>query len=212
MQEFILNRIYMIPAILVGFAFHEFAHALVADRLGDKTPRFQGRLTLNPMAHIDLIGFVMTIIAGFGWAKPVQVNPSAFKNYRKDDFKVSIAGPLANIITAFIFTVIMVLYARYVYTPMIDNQLVGIIFYMLYYISYINIALFLFNLIPIPGLDGFRILADLFPRAFDKIGEALYQYQIFIMLIFLATPITRYIISKPASIIYSLFINILSVI
>lgn len=212
MQDQILSKIYMIPAILIGFAFHEFAHAVVADRLGDRTPRFQGRLTLNPLAHIDLIGFVMIILAGFGWAKPVQVNPTAFKNYRKDDFKVSIAGPLANIIIAFVFTGILVFYGRHFYFySYSDNRLIEIIYHMIAWIGIVNISLFLFNLLPIPGLDGFRILSDLFPRVFDSIGERLTQYSIFIMLIFIATPVTRYIIAKPASGIFSLFLKIFGV-
>ena len=85
----ILNKILMIPAILLAFTFHEYAHAITADRLGDKTPRFQGRLTLNPIVHIDPMGFLLILLVGFGWAKPVQTNPSAYKNYYKDDLKVS---------------------------------------------------------------------------------------------------------------------------
>ena len=82
---FIYNKLVMIPAILLAFAFHEFAHAIVADMLGDKTARFEGRLTLNPMAHIDPIGFLMIILVGFGWAKPVNTNPSAYKKYYRDE-------------------------------------------------------------------------------------------------------------------------------
>ena len=106
----ILNKILMIPAILLAFTFHEYAHAITADRLGDKTPRFQGRLTLNPIAHIDPIGFLLILLVGFGWAKPVQTNPSAYKNYYKDDLKVSIAGPIANLILGFLFAILSVLF------------------------------------------------------------------------------------------------------
>src|SRR5665647_1476491 len=109
----ILDKILMIPAILLAFTFHEYAHAITADRLGDKTPRFQGRLTLNPIAHIDPIGFILILIMGFGWAKPVQTNPSAFKNYYKDDLKVSVAGPIANLILGFLFAIFTVLFWKY---------------------------------------------------------------------------------------------------
>ncbi|MGN0027819.1 MAG: site-2 protease family protein, partial [Clostridium sp.] len=102
MQNQILMKIITIPAILIAFVAQGYARAKVADKLGDKTPRFNGRLTLNPLAHIDLIGFVMIIITGFGWTKPVETNPSAFKRGYKDEIKVTIAGPLANLIVAFV--------------------------------------------------------------------------------------------------------------
>ena len=105
-MSFLQNIIFMIPAILIGFTFHEYAHAKVADKLGDKTPRFQGRLNLNPINHLDPLGTLLILFCGIGWAKPVQVNPSAFKNYYKDDLKVSIAGPIANLIVAFIGTIL----------------------------------------------------------------------------------------------------------
>ena len=88
-MDYLLNIILMIPGMLIAFTFHEYAHAFVADKLGDKTPRFQGRLTLNPLVHIDPMGFLAVIIFRFGWAKPVQTNPSAYKNYYKDDLKVN---------------------------------------------------------------------------------------------------------------------------
>ncbi len=103
----ILNMILMIPGMLIAFTFHEYAHAYVADKLGDKTPRFQGRLTLNPIAHIDPIGFIAVLIFSFGWAKPVQTNPSAYKNYHKDDLKVSLAGPIANFLVAIVVALII---------------------------------------------------------------------------------------------------------
>ncbi len=105
----ILSKILIIPAILVGLTVHEFAHAYVADKLGDKTPKFQGRLTLNPFSHIDIIGFIMILLIGFGWAKPVQINPSALKRGYKDEIKVSVAGVVANIVTAFIFALLTAL-------------------------------------------------------------------------------------------------------
>ena len=93
----ILQKLLILPALLIGFTVHEYAHAYMADKLGDKTPRFQGRLTFNPLAHIDPMGFFMILFVGFGWAKPVQTNRSAYRNYYKDDLKVSIAGPLSNL-------------------------------------------------------------------------------------------------------------------
>jgi Zn-dependent protease len=101
------ETLLMLPAILFGFTIHEFWHAYTATRFGDDTPARQGRLTLNPLPHIDPIGFAMIVFAGFGWAKPVQVNPQAFRNPRRDDLIVSLAGPLSNLITAIVFALII---------------------------------------------------------------------------------------------------------
>lgn len=173
-----------IPAILVAFTFHEYAHAIVADKLGDKTPRFQGRITLNPIAHIDPIGFIAILVLRFGWAKPVEVNPRAFKNYYMDDLKVSIAGPVANMIVAIIFTPIIGIYVNNVEQFIPNATLAGIISAILYMIVAINVNLFFLNLIPIPGLDGFHVLRDLFPSTFYKYSETIYKYQFVLLIAF----------------------------
>ena len=177
----ILNMILMIPGMLIAFTFHEYAHAYVADKLGDKTPRFQGRLTLNPIAHIDPIGFIAVLIFSFGWAKPVQTNPSAYKNYHKDDLKVSLAGPIANFIVAIVVALIVVAYERFAF-GILPLDLYQVIDMMIYLTLIININIGLFNLIPIPGLDGFSLLRDLRPNTFYKYEEKFYQYQMLIML------------------------------
>ena len=154
----ILSKILIIPAILVGLTVHEFAHAYVADKLGDKTPKFQGRLTLNPFSHIDIIGFVMILLIGFGWAKPVQINPSALKRGYKDEIKVSVAGVTANVITAFLFALLTAFLLKLNLVNFGDiTSLGGIIGLILNYIVRINCMLAIFNLMPIPGLDGFDI-------------------------------------------------------
>ena len=101
----ILTKVLMLPGIVIGLSFHEFAHAWMSDKLGDPTPRRQGRLTLNPIAHIDWIGFLMLLIAGFGWGQPVQIDPSYYKNRRRDEFLVGIAGVTMNLILAVIFSI-----------------------------------------------------------------------------------------------------------
>ena len=126
----ILNMILMIPGMLIAFTFHEYAHAYVADKLGDKTPRFQGRLTLNPIAHIDPIGFIAVLIFSFGWAKPVQTNPSAYKNYYKDDLKVSLAGPIANFLVAIVIAVILGFYVNFAY-GVLPSALSGVLYSMI---------------------------------------------------------------------------------
>lgn len=199
-----------IPAILLAFTFHEYAHAITADRLGDKTPRFQGRLTLNPVSHIDPIGFILILVVGFGWAKPVQTNPSAYKNYYKDDLKVSAAGVIANLILAFIFSIVLVLFSKF--APG-NSQLSGIIGDMIYWIAYLNCLLFFLNLIPIPGFDGFHIVRDLFPKFFYNLSDSItrYQFLLFMALIFPILPggrsIFDYIVGLPALWLFYRFLD-----
>lgn len=199
----------MIPGIIIGFTFHEFAHALIADKLGDKTPRFQGRLTLNPSAHIDPMGFVMIIIFGFGWAKPVQVNPSAYKNYHKDDLKVSLAGPIANFLIAIVMAIILSIYWKFGY-EILPNGVFTVIGQMLIAAVSINVGLGLFNLLPVPPLDGFSILRNLAPKIFYKYQESFYQYQMMIMLFVLY--FGGRVISVPRNIIINLLFRLVDVI
>ncbi|APF26945.1 peptidase M50 family protein [Clostridium sporogenes] len=205
----ILSKILIIPAILVGLTVHEFAHAYVADKLGDKTPKFQGRLTLNPFSHIDIIGFIMILLIGFGWAKPVQINPSALKRGYKDEIKVSVAGVVANIVTAFIFALLTALLLKMDLIILGDvTSLGGIIGVILAYIVRINCMLAVFNLMPIPGLDGFDILRDLWPKIFYKISNVIYNYQIIILLIFVVTPISTFLVGIPTNYLYYSFMKI----
>jgi Zn-dependent protease len=203
----ILNVILMIPGMLIAFTFHEYAHAFVADRLGDKTPRFQGRLTLNPIAHIDPVGFIAVLIFSFGWAKPVQTNPSAYKNYYKDDLKVSLAGPISNFLVSIVLAVILGIYVRFAF-GVLPEALSGVIFSMLRFALVININIGLFNLIPIPGLDGFSLLRDLSPKTFYKFEEKFYQYQMLIMLALIF--VGGRIIQVPAGIIVNGLLSLAS--
>lgn len=205
----VLNMILMIPGMLIAFTFHEYAHALIADRMGDKTPRFQGRLTLNPIAHIDPIGFVAVLIFSFGWAKPVQTNPSAYKNYYKDDLKVSLAGPIANFLVAIVTSIILGLYYSFAYR-FLPDALAGVLERMIYMTLVININIGLFNLIPIPGLDGFSLLRDLNPNTFYRFEEKFYQYQMFIMLALIF--VGGRIISIPAGVIRNMLLGITNLI
>ncbi len=198
----ILDTIFLIPGILLGFTFHEYAHAWVADRLGDKTPKFHGRLTFNPIAHIDPIGFLMILIFKFGWAKPVQTNPSAFKNYYKDDLKVSVAGVIGNLFVALIFSVIFALLLKF---PVGNNNIEYILVNICQRAIYINCLLFVFNLLPLPSLDGFHILRDLFPKFFYRVADSIYRYQMLIILIFIMSPLSNWIIYPPTSALISFF-------
>ena len=208
-MDSILNMILMIPGMLIAFTFHEYAHALVADKLGDKTPSFQGRLTLNPISHIDPIGFIAVLIFSFGWAKPVQTNPSAYKNYLKDDLKVSLAGPIANFLVAIVTALILGFYVSFAY-KVLPSVLAGVLFSMIRFTIVINVNIGLFNLIPIPGLDGFSLLRDLRPNTFYKFEEKFYQYQMLIMLAFIF--VGARIISIPANIIMNALLSLASLI
>lgn len=213
MDNWLFQKILIIPAILIGFTFHEYAHAVVADRLGDKTPKFQGRLTLNPFVHIDIAGFLMILVAGFGWAKPVQTNPSAFKNRYKDDLKVSIAGPIANLVVAFLGAILFAVLSKFGFFGMNKlPMLYAIIARIIAYTISINCMLFVFNLIPLPGLDGFHVLRDLFPSTYYKISGEIYKYQIIILILFIATPISSYVVGIPSSFLYNIFMKIASTI
>ena len=156
----------VMPGFLLGISIHEFSHGLAADRLGDSTPRLQGRLTINPIKHIDPLGFLCLIVFGFGWAKPVMINPRNFKNPKRDDAIVSLAGPLSNFLVALLF---MSLIRLTIYTSL--NRTAIDIFNGT---IVINLMLMVFNLIPIPPLDGHHILGSI---GGAKVWNFYYKYR-----------------------------------
>ena len=164
----IIALITAIPGILIAIAFHEYAHAFVADKLGDDTPRRQGRLTLNPFKHIDVYGMILLLFVGFGWGKPVEVNPNNFKrtiSIKKGNALVSLAGPVMNFILAIIFSIILALYLRFGFIFAITNPVGHTLALIIRYIIAINVGLRVFNLIPLPPLDGPNILVALLPKS-----------------------------------------------
>ena len=207
MRSYLLETILVIPGILIAFVIQGYAKALVADKLGDKTPRFQGRLTLNPLAHIDLMGFIMILLVKFGWTKPVEVNPSALKRGKKDEIKVTIAGPIGNLVVAFILLFIYGIWRNALINILpVSMYIIGLT--MLDFAVRININLFIFNLIPMPGLAGFELFRELSPKNFYKYGSKLYEYQMPILLgvVLLA----QYILIYPSRLIYMIFSIILN--
>lgn len=165
--------------VFIAFPVHEFAHAATAVALGDNTPRWQGRYTLNPLAHVDPMGAILVLLAGFGWAKPVQWNPNQITiDRRLGVILVAIAGPLSNLLLA----VVGILLLRF--NPSVD----GFFFNFLRFFITINVALFVFNLIPVPPLDGSHVLFALLPGDTNQLRAQLSQYGFLILfaVIFLA--------------------------
>jgi len=151
-----------VPAILIALTFHEFAHGYVAYRFGDPTAKHNGRLTLNPMAHLDPMGTIMIFLIHFGWAKPVPVDPRYLGNPKRDMMWIAAAGPLMNMALALISGIIIRIFIGL--NPSGETALT--LFRMLQYSLYINLALAFFNLLPIPPLDGSKILSGILPNRY----------------------------------------------
>ena len=163
----LLNEILLLPGIVIGLSFHEFGHAWMSNRLGDPTPKAQGRLTINPLAHIDWIGFLCLLFAGFGWGIPVQIDPRYYKKPRRDEFLVSIAGVVMTLIIAVVFSVILRFMTRGdVYAVISAGGFAGrglwAVTRIVYEVIVINVVLMIFNLFPLPPLDGFGIVTQIF--------------------------------------------------
>jgi len=177
----------IILVMLIAFSVHEFAHAWTAWKFGDDTAYKEGRVTLNPIAHLDWLGMLFLLIAGFGWAKPVPVRRSRFKNPRLMSVLVSAAGPISNLLLAFLFMLFIdVLKAFHLFDNASAAFMGKVDIFTIYWV-FINIALFIFNLIPIPPLDGYRIVEEFLPiRIRIKIQEmAQWTTFLFLMLIFI---------------------------
>ncbi|MEI8068026.1 MAG: site-2 protease family protein [Candidatus Shapirobacteria bacterium] len=170
-------------ALIIAITVHEFSHAFVADRLGDPTPRSNGRLSLNPMAHADMVGTILLPLIGLftglptiGWAKPVPIDPYNLSNPKRDRLLIALAGPLSNFIVAIIFALI--------------SKFLSINLIVIYIIILVNISIAIFNLIPIPPLDGSQILLSILPQeTADKWEEAFSKYGLILLLAFLFLPI-----------------------
>ena len=194
----LLSLLLTIPGVLIAITFHEYAHAFAADKLGDDTPRNQGRLNLNPLSHLDPFGVIMLIFAHIGWGKPVQINPNNFTrkiSARAGEAIVSLAGPLMNFILAFVFA--MVFYAVQVFAASfaLDTEVGKIIMNMLQYAVIVNVGLGVFNLIPLPPLDGSKILMAFLSYNAKRWFEEHTQIFYIIFLIIWITPISSMIIS-----------------
>ena len=173
-QEFIYWVIVAVPSILIASTVHEYAHAYSAFRLGDATAKAEGRLTLNPIKHIDPLGALSMILFRFGWSKPVPINEYNFDNREVSTAIVAFAGPLSNLVLAGITGIVNFLLVK---DP---NSLIA---FLLYTFATINIALAVFNLIPIPPLDGHKIVRAFLPKNLQYSWEKLEKYSVFLILL-----------------------------
>ncbi|MDQ0214189.1 Zn-dependent protease [Oikeobacillus pervagus] len=187
---------FVIITLLVAFTVHEFSHAFVAYKFGDPTAKNQGRLTLNPVHHLDPFGALFILLTGFGWARPVPVNRKFFKKPRLAGVLVSLAGPLSNLVIAVISYAIMFLFI----SSGMNNAPMFLID-LLNMMVWLNVVLFVFNLLPLPPLDGYRIIEDLAPVHIRVKMSQWEQYGVLIFLIIVITPLYRVTIQPIFSIV-----------
>lgn len=189
--------------LFTAMPVHECAHGFVADRLGDDTPRSQGRLSLNPFRHLDLFGSLLLIFAGFGWAKPVQVDPRNFRKPKRDMALTSLAGPLSNVLFALVLMVVFKL--LYGYAPALRHyDFVGTLLDIVGMMISINMSLAVFNLLPIPPLDGSKIYTAVLP---DKYYFQLMRYERYIALALMALILFTDVLTKPMNTLATLLLR-----
>jgi Zn-dependent protease len=199
LRSYVIGLLLSLPIVLLALSVHEWAHGFASDRLGDPTPRYMGRLTISPRKHLDPIGFVCMLLCGFGWAKPVPIDPRYYKKPRRDVAIVSLAGPLSNLLLAFLFLLLL----RFVgfgwlvqhrYATQLGADFASFVLLLFYYGVFMNTTLAVFNLLPCPPLDGSKILFSLLPRRYYfKIAPYERQISFVLMLLLLLGPLSRLI-------------------
>lgn len=190
-------------ALIVAISFHEFSHAFAAYKLGDMTAKDQGRLTINPMSHLSLLGTVMLLVAGFGWGKPVPFNPYNLKNQRWGPVLIALAGPASNLLLVIVFGLLL----KFVY-PLLGLGPENALYYFLYVLVLLNAILMAFNLIPIPPLDGSKVLFALMPDSMVGVKNFLQQYGFVLLIAFVVvgSPVLTFIFAVIQVAIESLFV------
>ncbi|WP_339203465.1 site-2 protease family protein [Paenibacillus sp. FSL K6-3182] len=188
---------FIVLALIIAFTVHEFAHAYSAYKFGDDTAYNAGRVTLNPRVHLDVLGTLLILIAGFGWAKPVPVNPSKFKSPRMMSIVVTAVGPLSNLLMG---TISIFIYVAILASDILSGASVGVdaaVHRFFDYFIWYNYLLFIFNLIPLPPLDGYRIIADLLPLKLRYKMDQNVQWGMFIFLLIVFIPPLRKVTLDP---------------
>lgn len=194
-----------LPGLVIALVIHEYAHAKAADVMGDFTPRMTGRLTLNPMAHIDPIGLIMLLVVRFGWAKPVMINARNFRNWRQGELLVAVAGPVANLIVAFISLLAMAV----LFKLGMFSEGVRLVFSMM---VLFNINFAIFNMLPLPPLDGSKVLMVLLPGRLAYKLMSLERYSFIILIFLMMTPFLTMILIPLQRLVLSVFNLIIGVI
>ena len=194
----LVNLVAIVVLLLIAFPVHEFAHAYVATKLGDDTPRYLGRVTLNPLAHLDIYGTLLFLLAGFGWAKPVPVNVNRLNvvgGSRTVSLAiVALAGPVSNLLLAVIFSVLYRICAPLA----VDSFLMAVLARACSIAVFLNLLLALFNFIPIPPLDGSKILAAVLPDSASRVLDQIQQYGFIILVVLSISGVLNRIIIGPA--------------
>ena len=195
--SYIVDRLYIIPGIVVAISVHEFGHAKAAQLCGDKTSEWQGRVSLDPRAHVSLLGILMLLLVGFGWGRPVMIDPRQFRHPRRDQIIVGLAGVFNNMICALVFSVICGLYLRFLPAAAISKGIGNVIWTILLRVVTVNVSLMIFNLLPCPPLDGFGVLCGIFNLYNTKFYWYAQRYGMVILLILLYLGATG-VVLRPA--------------
>ena len=201
----IIDKLLMLPGIVLGVTLHEAGHAYASHWLGDPTPKAQGRLSLSPFAHMDPVGFVFLLIAGFGWGRPVEINSYYYKNKRRDEFIVSIAGVTVNLLLAIIFAFITRALVR-VYGYSNERNAIYYLAMVCTYVVFINLVLMVFNLIPCPPLDGWGIVTQIFDLRKHSWWYPVYRRGSLILMALIIFNVTDVILTPIVTWLYRLFL------
>ena len=201
----LVDKLMILPGIIIGVTLHEAGHAYSSYWLGDPTPKAQGRLSLSPLAHMDPLGFVFLLIAGFGWGKPVEINPYYYKNKRRDELIVSLAGVTVNLIIAVVFALITrALVNAYGYSS--EKNFIYYAAMICTYVVLINLVLMVFNLIPCPPLDGWGIVTEIFDLKKYSWWYPVYRRGFLILMVLIIFNITDVILSPIVNWLYQLLL------
>ena len=193
----LINTLLILPGLILALTVHEFSHAKMSDKLGDPTPERDDRLTLNPLKHMDPMGTICLLFAGFGWGKPVRIDPTYYRNPAKDSMKVALAGPISNFILAFF----LILIYAFVYYLVPESQMINLLLLVLFLAAQINLSLGVFNLLPFPPLDGSKIFGYFLKGKAKAFLWNLEKYSWIILIVLFATRLPSIIITPVISVI-----------
>ena len=207
--DWLIDHILMMPGIIIGLSLHEFGHAWVSSKLGDPTPARQGRLTPSPLAHIDPIGFASLIFLGFGWGKPVMIDPTYYKNRRRDEALVAVAGVTMNLIVVIISTLIAKILITLAPGFFLRTDPGLAVFQIVEYCIYINLVLMVFNLLPVPPLDGFNLVTQIFDLRKYSWWREVYSKGYFILILLVAFGLTGAVLTPMLRAIYGVITRFL---